>query len=81
MFMKPQSIGVVPSGGYRKNDKHSLIAIKWMKWLTEKESISIQHAENGKEIRIGRWKVDGQNRYDKQQLFEFYGCVSLLVLS
>jgi hypothetical protein len=74
--MAPQSLAIVPHGGYRRNDKHSVIAIKWIKHVSETEGLDIQHAENGGEVRIGRWKVDGHVR-GTNQLMEFNGCVSL----
>ena len=52
-----------------------MIAIKWLKWLSESEDLDIQHARNGREVKILNYKVDGQRRTDKKQLFEFNGCV------
>ena len=49
-FLKPETIGVVPHGGYRKNDIQSVIAIKWIKWISETENLDIQHARNGQEV-------------------------------
>ena len=51
-FLKPETIGVVPHGGYRKNDIQSVIAIKWIKWISETENLDIQHARNGQEVII-----------------------------
>ena len=49
-FLKPDTIGIIPHGGYRKNDKHSIVAMKWLKWVSESEGIDIQHARNGGEV-------------------------------
>ena len=49
-FLKPETIGIVPHGGYRKNEMQSVIAIKWLKWISEKEDLDIQHARNGQEV-------------------------------
>ena len=49
-FLKENTIGIVPAGGYRKNDKQSIIAIKWLKWLSEQNGLDIQHAKNGGEV-------------------------------
>ena len=58
-FLKEDQIGIIPPGGYRRNQKQSIIALKWLKWVAEKEDIHIQHAGNGVEKQIGKYKVDG----------------------
>ena len=67
-FLPEDTIGIVPSGGYRKADRQSIIAIIWLQWISELEDISIQHARNGGEVNISRYKVDGQDRANKQQV-------------
>lgn len=74
-FLTPETIGIVPHGGYRKEEAQSIVAIKWLKWLSESESMDIQHARNGQEVRVLNYKVDGQLRSNPNQLFEFYGCI------
>nr|XP_015840028.1 PREDICTED: uncharacterized protein LOC103315075 isoform X1 [Tribolium castaneum] len=73
-FLKPQTIGIVPVGGYRSNDKNSRIAIEWLMWESQERDIVIEHAGNGREVRLNEGLlVDGyceQNR----TVFEFYGC-------
>lgn len=49
-FLKPDTIGIVPHGGYRANERQSVIAIKWLKWISETQNADIQHARNGKEV-------------------------------
>ena len=73
LFLKPNKIGVVPHGGYRRNDKQSIIGLKWLKWLSVEQNISIQHARNGPENKVQQYKVDG---YCKEQntVYEFHGC-------
>ncbi len=56
-FLQKDSIGVIPRGGYRGTEKQSIEALNWLKWMSHKHSIRIQHARNGKERRIGRFKV------------------------
>ena len=74
-FLKKETIAIVPNGGYRTEEMQSAIAIKWLKWLSESEDLEIQHARNGREVKILNYKVDGQLRNDIKQLFEFNGCV------
>ncbi len=35
-FLKENVIGLIPPGGYRMNEKQSLTAIQWIKWLAHK---------------------------------------------
>ena len=89
-YLKPNTIGIVPHGGYRANERQSVTAIKWLKWISETENVDIQHAHNGREVsfclnnisltnklqvHIGKYKIDGQRRDDPTQLYEFYGCI------
>ena len=78
LYMPEGKIAIVPHEGYRKNDRQSVIAIKWMKWISETENLSIQHARNGGEVHIGNLKVDGHDRNNPKLVYEFYGCVSVL---
>lgn len=36
-------IAVIPHGGYRKEEKQSIIALKWLKWIAEETGERIQH--------------------------------------
>ena len=74
-LMPENSIGIVPFLGYRKNERQSLIAIKWLKWLSHTTAVNIQHKMNGGEVTIGRFKVDGQSRDDRRSVYEFNGCL------
>ena len=77
-FLKPDSIGLIPYGGYRRKERQSVMALKWLKFLSEKEyGIPIQHARNDGEKRVGPFKLDGYAIVDGQETaFEFY--VSIL---
>ena len=71
-FLKEDTIAIIPPQGYRPKDRHSLAAIRWLKWLSHKHGIEIKHARNHGEQRVGPYKVDGM--YGKT-VFEFYGCL------
>ena len=64
----------VPNGGYRKQDRQSALAIKWLQYISMTENIDIQHARNGGEVRAGKYKLDGIDRKTRSTVFEFYGC-------
>jgi len=70
-------IGIVPEGGYRRAEKQSIIALKWLKYLATTQNLQLKHKLNGGEQRIGRYKVDG---YDPttNTAYEFNGCWCLV---
>jgi hypothetical protein len=72
-FLKPDQIGVVPAGGYRRQENQSVMALKWLKWLSYSQNVRIQHKLNGGEYQIGRYKVDGYIAETKT-CYEFNGC-------
>ena len=61
-FLLPDTIALIPPGGYRK-DNQSIKALKWLRYLSEKRGVRIQHARNGgeKTVKAGphSFKVDG----------------------
>ena len=73
-FLKPNTIYRPHSytGVYRSRDRHSLIAIKLLKWISYETGLYIQHAQNGGEHRIGNYRVDGFDR-DTNTVYEFLG--------
>jgi hypothetical protein len=70
MFLKPDTIAVIPPLGYRPHDQCSQKAIAWLKWVAHKEGIEIQYALNQGERRIGTYKVDG---FQGNTVYEFLG--------
>lgn len=36
-------IAVIPHGGYRKEERQSIIALKWLKWISHRTGERIQH--------------------------------------
>jgi hypothetical protein len=80
-FLKENTIALIPNGGYRKREKHSIIAIKWLRLISGLYNLNIQHARNGGEAQILNYKVDGLLRSGAKEVFEFYGCVSSSLFS
>ena len=81
-FLKPNSIGVIPPGGYLRKWKQSRIAIKWMMWECQSTGVDIQHANNIGEKKVTiksagkEYLVDGYAEIDgKCRIYEFHGCV------
>lgn len=63
-------------GGYERNDRSSIISIKYFEWLSKKHSIDIKHAGNGGEIKIGKYKLDGFIEKENRAI-EFLGSEKL----
>jgi len=55
-----------------KPSNYSKKSIRWLEYVEKKENIHIQHALNGGEYRIGRYKVDGYCK-ETNTCFEFFG--------
>lgn len=71
-FLEPDSIGIVPTRGYRLADNQSEISIKWLCLVEEELGIEVQHVGRGREALIdGVGSVDGI--FDKT-ILEFMGC-------
>jgi hypothetical protein len=51
-FLRPDTIGIIPAQGYRQEEKHSIKAMQWIKYLSTTEGVHIQHARNGGERKL-----------------------------
>ncbi|XP_018570294.1 uncharacterized protein LOC108910225 [Anoplophora glabripennis] len=72
-LLKPNTIGIIPKGGYRWRDNQSKVAIQWLVWEEHQRQINIQHAAKQQESRVAGVKVDGYAA-ESNQVFEFHGC-------
>jgi len=50
-FLKPETIGLIPAGGYSANSKYSKKALMWLLHMEQADGCQIQHARNGREYR------------------------------
>jgi hypothetical protein len=80
-FLKPDTIGLIPTGGYTFNNKYSKIAIMWLLHMEQTDGVAIKHARNGREYRrpeLPHFNVDGYcaetNTVYKFFGFYFHGC-------
>ncbi|CAH0559292.1 unnamed protein product [Brassicogethes aeneus] len=72
-FLQPNTIGIIPTNGYRLKDKSSQISLKWL-YLQESLFPGIKHAGNSQEIRLKEdLLVDGFCA-TTNTVFEFDGC-------
>jgi len=61
-FLKPETIGLLPTGGYSANNRYSKKALMWLLHMEQKDDCQIQHARNGREFRppeLRHYSVDG----------------------
>ncbi|XP_050512049.1 uncharacterized protein LOC126888071 [Diabrotica virgifera virgifera] len=70
-FLQPNTIALIPKGGYRFKDNQSKIALQWLLWEEKQRCIKIQHAARGPEALIGNCRVDGLY---ENTIFDFQGC-------
>lgn len=71
--MIPSSIGIIPEKGYNAKEVYSKISMFWLKYLSHKFRINIQHRLNGGEKKILKYYVDGFCDENKT-IYEFLGC-------
>jgi hypothetical protein len=60
-FLKPETIGLIPSGGYTANNSYSKKALMWLLEKEQTDGCQI-HARNGREYRppeLAQYSVDG----------------------
>jgi hypothetical protein len=69
-YLKSESIGLIPHGGYNRSLHQSYFAKQWLLWIQHSKKISIQY-----ETKIANHKVDGFGYISgKATIFEAYGC-------
>jgi len=47
-FLKPQTIGLIPAGGYSANNRYSKKALMWLLHTEQTDGCHIQDARNGR---------------------------------
>ena len=58
MILKPDTISIIPELGYNPEQVVSKKALQWLKFTSNKNNLSIQHAKNGGEYRVGDYLLD-----------------------
>ena len=75
-FLRKNTIGIMPQGGYRLLDKQSFKALYWLAWMEKEMKCRIQHSLRSREKRLPEgYLVDG---YCELQgigvVLQFHGC-------
>ena len=77
-FLKPETIGLIPDGGYSCNQNYSKKALMWLLHIEEMDGCKIMHARNGREYRLPelpRFSIDGYCA-ETRTVYEIFGCFS-----
>jgi len=75
-FLKPQIIGLIPTGAYCCNKNYSKKALMWLLHMQQVDNCHIKHARNGREYRLPElpnFSVDGYCE-ETRTVYEFLGC-------
>jgi hypothetical protein len=75
-FLKPETVGLIPSGGYTCNRNYSKKAPMWILHMQQADNCTIQHARNGREFRLPKlppYSVDGYCA-ETRTVYDFMGC-------
>ena len=59
MFLKKETIAIIPHVGYRKKAKQSAVAYRWLSYLAHQQGVYIQHGRNAGERRVRPYCLDG----------------------
>ena len=72
--LKYNQLAIVPENSYGPKFNQSLIALKFLSWYSEKNSIELRTAlSDGGEARIGPYLLDGYNK-ERRLGIEVHGC-------
>jgi hypothetical protein len=52
LFFKPDTIGLIPTGGYTSNINYNQKAMKWLVYREQTDGCYIQHGRNRREYRL-----------------------------
>ena len=72
-YLTKDTIAIIPPLGYTPKANQSLVAHKWLSYLSERSDVFIQHARDGGEKHCGRYFVDVCCE-EIRTAFEFHGC-------
>ena len=76
LFLQPDIIGLIPTGGYTCNHNYSKKAFKWLLHMEQGVGVKIMHVRNCRENRLPELPhiiIDGYSP-ETRKLYEFFGC-------
>jgi hypothetical protein len=72
-ILKANTIAYIPENGYNTEKLSSYKALSWLAYIRAKEKINIRDSNNGGEVKIGNYFVDGYSK-ETDTVYEFHGC-------
>jgi len=74
-FLKPETIGLIPPGGYSCNRRYRMKALMWLLHMERTEGCHIQHARNGRAYRTPEFPHYSVDSYcaETRTIYEFLG--------
>jgi hypothetical protein len=67
-------IAIISPNGYQPNRKNSIEATEWLEYQNScVVGGDIEHGRNGKEVKVGKYFVDGYDRH-RDTVYEYNGC-------
>ena len=75
LYLESERVSIIPPHGYRPEQKQSIKAVHWLRYISKRNDINIQHAFNVGEKEIGPFKVDGNREITpgEKVACEFHG--------
>ena len=75
-FLKPDTLGLVPDGGYSCNNYYSKKALMWLLHMEQTDGYRIMHARNGRKYRPTEHPKYSVDEYcpETKTIYEFFGC-------
>jgi len=75
-FLQPDTLGLIPTGGYTCNKNCSKKAMMWLLYMEETEGVKIMHGRNGREYKVPELPQFSVNGYcpETRTIYEFFGC-------
>ena len=59
MFLKKETIGIIPHVGFHNKAKQSAVAYRWLAYVSHQQGVYTQHGRNDGERRVGPYFFDG----------------------
>lgn len=72
-LLKSKTLPYIPENGYCAEKNHSFKSILWLNYISMKENVDIEHAQNKGEKQFGKYFLDGYDPNNKIG-YEFHGC-------
>jgi hypothetical protein len=75
-FLKPNTIGLIPTGGYSGNVKYRKKALMWLVYREKTDGCKTLHGRNGGEYRLPELPHLSVDVFCREtgKVYEFFGC-------